>query len=70
MARELFQSGSTYLPAAWLADTTQPRTFTGSADPSTVSGVALAVNDLWEQVASTQSGGYGLSPYGQAPYGS
>lgn len=66
--RELFQSGTTYLPAAWLADTSVQRMFTGNTDPNTVSGVLLAVNDEWSQVSA--SAGYGLSPYGEAPYGS
>lgn len=47
--RELFQVGQSYLPAAWLSDTSEPRRFTGSVRPDQA-GATLAVNDQWLQV--------------------
>lgn len=68
--RQIAQFGSVYLTVADAASTASAKVATGSLDPSTVSGVALAVNDLWESTTSGVAFGYGLSPYGTAPYGS
>lgn len=58
MARELYHSGSSYLPAAYKTDTSQQRYFTG-ADPNSMADVTLATNDRWFVPNNLPDGGGG-----------
>lgn len=51
--RTVYQAGQVLLPSALLSDTSQPRQFYSSLDPSQFPGCSLAVGDVWHSALTT-----------------